>query len=158
MGDKILKIVEAVLGGVVTFMVLYLGVYVYIFGADTGGLVGSILYIMVIIPFSFFMIFVYYYLLTKNKNLTASADSTKKQYPPIPEDKKMMFLIGLVATIAYYYVLASFSDKFTALIYSSGLFFLLPFITTRRWSFIKKAVWVAFLFAGGFLFEYILTL
>jgi len=170
MGDRILKWIEAIVGGVVTFMLLMFFYYSFISGylenksrsGDFGDTLGSLglgfSFITLAISVGFCMIFVYHHLLTKNKTIISiECNSNLSLSKPASGDKKILIALGLFITIAYYFLLYFFRDIFS-LVFVSPYIFLIPFILTRKGVWLKKIIIIGILFSAGFLFEYLLRL
>ena len=160
MGDKILKVVEAILGGVATFIG---GMYLMGFILDMyparesfmGNLGLGVVFLFVNVVFSFFMVFVYYHLLTKNKIMILTDDSlSQNSQKSVFDEKKTQIALGLVCAFAYFYLLSLY-DGLTAFFYTLGSVFILPFILTRKWSWLERIMCLIIVFIVGFLIAFI---
>ncbi len=70
MGDKILKVIEAICGGVATFILLWVSIpHLFYIPKEMNGFISSTLLSMAAFLISIFMIFVYYYLLTRHNKI-----------------------------------------------------------------------------------------
>ncbi len=162
MGNKIIKFVEAVLGGIATFILLYF-LQQFILNnffklGDWRSVGFGIFFLLAIMVFSFFMVFIYYWLLTKNDITIPAATINQNTEKSISDSKGKLILLGMAVTVCYYGALYYFSDAYVSFFYSFGLIFLIPFILTRMWSWHARIFWIAFLFSGGFLFNLVLAL
>ncbi len=155
----ILKIVEALIGGVVLLLgVYYLASFVnHTFPPQHNAWFGPSIFVIILgFPVSIFMVFVFYYLLTKNKVLVNENGSVVQELQkPAGKAKWQLIILGISTTIIYFSILSNFSsifDPFIAGLYGIGCVFFIPFVLTRPWSISRKITWVIILFIVGSLF------
>lgn len=160
MGDKILKIIEALLGGIATFFGLWFLMGFILDNTQQEGMFGNmglgIVLLFMVIIFSFFITFVYYYLLTKNQNVKLDINLSNQNLPKsILENNTFLIALGLISAFAYFYLLSLY-DGLTAFFYTIGSVFILPFILTRqKWSWLIRIICLIIVFFGGYLLAFI---